>query len=110
MGLLALALAAPAAAAPRYGYCTWAGPAPGQEAAVSAIYEVPAKSGSVRLARGFADYLNAGRRDRPRNFAPVCFSEFETEEAARHQRNREVDEYRQRGFTIHVVGGWVPAE
>jgi hypothetical protein len=108
--LLAGAGATEAAEVARYGYCTWASPAPGQEAIVSAIYAVPVKSGSVRLARGFADYINAGRRDRPRSFAPVCFSEFDSEEAARHQRNRELAEYRQRGFTIHVVGGWQPAE
>lgn len=108
--LLAAAGAVGAAEAPRHGYCTWASPAPGQEAIVSAIYAVPAKSGSVRLARSFADYINAGRRDRPRSFAPVCFTEFDSEDAARRQRNREVDAYRQRGFTIHVVGGWQPAD
>jgi hypothetical protein len=100
----------PAAEAPRYGYCTWASPAPGQEAIVSSVYAAPARIGSVHLARSFADYINAGRRDRPRHFTPVCFREFESEAAARARRNEEIGAYRQRGFTLQVVGGWTPPQ
>lgn len=107
--LLAASLAGAAEPA-RYGYCTWAVATPAPEAVVSAVYEVPARAGSVRLARSFADYIDAGRRDRPRPFTPVCFREFESEDAARQQRNREVAGYRQRGFTVQVVGGWRPGE
>lgn len=111
VALMALAPATGLAAeAPRFGYCTWASPAPGQEAFVSSVYAAPARTGSVPLARSFADYINAGRRDRPRNFTPVCFREFETEEAARQRRNEEVGAYRQRGFTLQVVGGWTPPD
>lgn len=112
--LVAAMLVAPsaglAAEAARYGYCTWASPAPGKEAFVSSVYAAPASVGSVHLARSFADYINAGRRDRPRNFTPVCFREFDTEAAARARRNEEVGAYRQRGFTLQVVGGWTPPQ
>lgn len=109
--LAVLALLAPAAglAEPqRFGYCAWASPATGREAFVSAIYPVPAQANSVRLARSFADYIIVGGRDRPRHFTPMCFTAFETEEAARAQRNHEVSGYRERGFTLQVVGGWTP--
>lgn len=94
----------------RYGYCTWAGPAPGREAFVSTVYAVPADANSVRLARSFADYINAGARDRPRSFTPICFKEFDSEDSARSQRNRELAGYRERGFTLQLVGGWAPPE
>lgn len=113
LALLAAALpsaagVAAAAEPKRYGYCTWTSRAPGLEAVVSTVYTVPAGSGSLRLARSFAAYLNAGQRDRPRPFAPVCFSEFESEGSARQQRNRELAGYRERGFTLQVVGEWQP--
>lgn len=111
LALLAL-LASPASLAETlsFGYCAWASPAAGGEAFVSAIYAVPVQANSVRLARSFADYISAGGRDRPRHFTPMCFKEFETEEAARARRNHEVAGYRERGFTLQVVGGWTPPE
>lgn len=106
-----IAPAASLADAPvRFGYCAWASPAPGREAFVSAVYAVPAQANSVRLARSFADYISAGGGDRPRHFTPMCFKEFETEEAARARRNHEVAGYRERGLTLQVVGGWTPPE
>lgn len=111
--LAALALLAPAASQAevvRFGYCAWASPAPGREAFVSAVYAVPPQANSVRLARSFADYINAGVRDQPRHFTPMCFKEFDTEEAARSQRNQEVGGYRERGFTLQLIGGWTPPQ